>query len=138
MKIKISLVDKESQLPYKAHPTDAGWDLFVRKAEADMENKVITYHLGVCVAIPEGHVGLLFPRSSIYKKGLKLANSVGILDHDFNSELQAKFYFKPGDKLYSIGDRCCQLIVIPIPNVEFELVDKLDGKRGGFGSTNIK
>jgi dUTP pyrophosphatase len=92
--------------------------------------------------IPEGFVGLVFPRSSIRKTDLSLSNSVGVIDSGYRGEIQATFnqksLSKDGQILYGIGDRIMQIMIIPYPPVQFievnELSDTLRGE-GGFGST---
>ena len=101
------------------------------------------------------HDILAFPRSSISKYNLVLANCIGLIDADYRGEvlLRFKYIFQPEDyiildnqiigsvnptKIYSIGDKICQLKVTKVENVEFILVDELDATDrgdGGFGST---
>lgn len=97
----------------------------------------LVYHTGVYVSIPKGYVGLIFPRSSIYKKDLLLHNSVGVIDSGYTGEI--KFIFMPtGWKEYEIGDRIGQIIFMKLPEVQLEYVDSLEETargEGGFGST---
>jgi dUTP pyrophosphatase len=100
----------------------------------------ITYGLGVALEIPEGFVGLVFPRSSIRKYELALSNSVGVIDSGYRGELQATFKKTNGlDSLsYKVGDRVVQIMIIPHPTIEFEEVNELNNTErgeGGFGST---
>ena len=102
---------------------------------------------------------LAFPRSSISKYNLVLANSIGLIDADYRGEvlLRFKYIWQPEDyrirtdnlleghinfnKLYNKGDKICQLKVTNVENVKFELVNELDStNRGesGFGSTDVK
>jgi dUTPase len=103
------------------------------------------------------HDILAFPRSSISKYNLVLANCIGLIDADYRGEvlLRFKYIFQPEDyiildnqiigsvnqtKIYSIGDKICQLKITKVENVEFTLVDELDATDrgdGGFGSTDI-
>ena len=103
------------------------------------------------------HDILAFPRSSISKYNLVLANCIGLIDADYRGEvlLRFKYIFQPEDyiildnqiignvnptKIYSIGDKICQLKVTKVENVEFILVDELDATDrgdGGFGSTDV-
>jgi len=129
-------------LPVKAHPTDAGADLTVVKVEVDFAHKVNVYHSGLCFEIPEGYVGLLFPRSSVYRTGMTFANCVGVIDSHYRGEVTAKMCvtaFLPSEpKPYDVGDRFAQMVIVPIPDVEYELSDELsetDRGEGGYGST---
>jgi dUTPase len=102
---------------------------------------------------------LAFPRSSVSKYNLVLANCIGLIDADYRGEvlLRFKYQWQPEDysigndkniqgtvnynKLYNKGDKVCQLKVTKIENVEFVLVDELDSTTrgdGGFGSTDVK
>ncbi len=102
---------------------------------------------------------LAFPRSSVSKYNLVLANCIGLIDADYRGEvlLRFKYIWQPEDyrirtdnllegyvnftKLYNMGDKVCQLKVTKVENVEFVLVDELDSTNrgdGGFGSTDIK
>lgn len=103
------------------------------------------------------HDILAFPRSSISKYNLVMANCIGLIDADYRGEvlLRFKYIFQPEDyiildnqiignvnptKIYSIGDKICQLKVTKVENVEFILVDELDATDrgdGGFGSTDV-
>ena len=102
---------------------------------------------------------LAFPRSSVSKYNLVLANCIGLIDADYRGEvlLRFKYIWQPEDykirtdnllegsvnfaKLYNKGDKVCQLKVTKVENVEFILVDELDSTdrgEGGFGSTDVK
>lgn len=102
---------------------------------------------------------LAFPRSSVSKYNLVLANSIGLVDADYRGEvlLRFKYIWQPEDyrinknnllegivnsnKIYKKGDKICQLKVTKVENVEFTLVNELDSTNrgeGGFGSTDTK
>jgi dUTP pyrophosphatase len=100
----------------------------------------ITYGLGIALEIPEGFVGLVFPRSSIRKTDLSLTNCVGVIDSGYRGELQATFRKHKGvvSTKYEVGDRVCQITIIPHPPIEFNEVNELSNTErgeGGFGST---
>ena len=97
----------------------------------------ITYGLGVSMEIPYGFVGLVFPRSSIRKYDLSLTNCVGVIDSGYRGELQATFK-RNGLTKYAVGDKVCQIMIIPHPTIQFIEVDELTNTErgeGGFGST---
>jgi len=101
---------------------------------------MVTYDTGLSMEIPEGYVGLLFPRSSISKTTLSLANSVGVIDSGYRGSIMFKFRYLggKGNWFYNLGDRVGQIIIIPYPTVEFEEVEELSSTergQGGFGST---
>ncbi len=139
MKLKFTKLHMDAVKPFKAHKTDAGFDLTACWVEEDRKRGIVTYHTEIAVEIPEGYVGLLFPRSSVYKHQLQLANSVGVIDSGFRGEIQLKYrVVQPHISRYSFGERVGQLIIMPIPDVEFEEVEQLDSSdrgEGGFGSS---
>ena len=152
MEIKIKKLTDNAVIPHKAHPTDAGFDLTATSCTMDEYGSMV-YGIGIAVEIPEGYVGLVFPRSSICKKDMILTNCVGVIDSFFIGEIKVKF--KPtnsfnyydgsiiaespiGDNMYCIGERIAQLIIMPIPQIEFVEADELsdsDRGEGGFGSS---
>lgn len=138
MKVKIKKVRESAILPTKAHATDAGYDLYADTVTVDEYGNAV-YGTGVAMEIPQDHVGLIFPRSSIYKYALALSNAVGVVDSGFRGEIMAKFrrtQFCQNE--YKLGERIAQIIIIPYPEVEFEEVTELsDSDRGvgGYGST---
>lgn len=133
--IKIKKLHKDAVIPTKAHATDAGCDLYATSCHYD--NGLIIYGTGIAVEIPEGYVGLVFPRSSIANTHLTLSNSVGVIDSGYRGEVMAKFR-KGGTRGYNVGDRIAQLIIIPYPEVVFEEAEELsesDRGTGGYGSS---
>lgn len=141
MKVRFKKLVPEAVAPYQATDGSAGWDLTATTKELDQGKKAI-YGTGLSVEIPKGYVGLLFPRSSIHKKGLRLSNSVGVIDSDYRGEIKAVFdrlSIWPYEwELYQIGDRICQLIILPVPTIEWEESEELTNTtrgEGGYGST---
>lgn len=136
MKVKIKKLHPDAVIPRYAKDGDAGMDLTAVDVSASSGH--ITYHTGLAVEIPRWHVGLLFPRSSVYKTGQSLSNCVGVIDSGYRGEIMMKFTLSPIKQEYNIGDRVGQLIILPYPKVEFEEVEELENStRGaaGFGST---
>lgn len=142
MKVKVMKLMENAVLPMKAHPSDAGADLTVTAVEFDSEHDVYTYHSGIAVEIPEGYVGLLFPRSSVFETGLALTNCVGVIDAHYRGEITAKMRKSAFNvNAYEVGDRFCQMIVMPIPEVQYaesKLLSNTDRGTGGYGSTGKK
>lgn len=139
MILKFKKLNDAAVLPQKAHMTDAGLDLACTSVQYSERDQVYVYGTGLAVEIPDGHVGLLFPRSSVYKTGEVLSNCVGVIDAGYRGEVFAKFY-QANDRHnpYSVGDRFCQLIVMPIPEVETEWAEELSESErgeGGYGSS---
>ena len=136
MKVKIKKLHEDAIIPKYAKDGDAGMDLTAVDVSAD--EGTITYKTGLAVEIPRWHVGLLFPRSSVYKTGQSLTNCVGVIDSGYRGEIMLKFTLSPYQREYQIGDRIGQLIIIPYPMIEFVEVEELtptDRGKGGYGST---
>ncbi len=152
MEVKIKKLNPNAVIPSYAKIGDAGMDLVATEILKDTPEQ-ITYGIGIALEIPEGFVGLVFPRSSIRKTGLQLSNSVGVIDSGYRGEIQATFNkvfggdrFYDETKLteitsndfYKVGDRIAQIMIIPYPSIQFVEADELsDSERGdgGFGST---
>ena len=136
MRMRIKKLHIDAIVPKYSHFGDAAVDLTaVRKWEDDKGN--LCYGTGLAMEIPHHHVGLLFPRSSVSKTDLRLCNSVGVIDSGYRGELILKFD-KTGQKEYEVGDRVGQLMLVPIPSIQFVEVANLppsDRAFGGFGST---
>ena len=139
MQVKIKLLTENSVKPKYAKASDAGLDLVATSIISNTTFQV-TYGLGIALEIPNGFVGLVFPRSSIRNTELTLSNSVGVIDSGYRGELQATFNKLNGlDSIaYNIGDRVVQLVIIPHPVVQLKIVDELSNSErgeGGFGSS---
>lgn len=137
MKVKIMKVRESALLPTKAHPTDAGYDLYADTYTIDEYGNAV-YGTGVAMEIPQGYVGLIFPRSSIYKYDLMLSNAVGVIDSGYRGEIMAKFRKPLIGERYRLRDRIAQIIIMPYPEVTLEEVDALsesDRGVGGYGSS---
>ncbi|HET9311351.1 MAG TPA: dUTP diphosphatase [Actinomycetota bacterium] len=141
MEIPFRRLDPNAALPQAQHPGDAGLDL---RANADVEvlpGERAMIATGVAVAIPDGHAGLVLPRSGLASKhGLTLANSPGLIDAGYRGEVVVAAVNL--DRTESVklarGDRIAQLVVVAIPHVEPAWADELPASaRGadGFGST---
>ncbi len=138
MEIKIKKLDKNAVIPQYAHPGDAGMDI-VATSITETED-YIEYGTDLAFRLPDNHVMLIFPRSSNSKKDLLLCNSVGVLDSQYIGELKIRYKRtkNPSDKIYSVGERVAQIMILPYPKVEFKEVEELsqtERGEGGFGST---
>jgi dUTP pyrophosphatase len=139
MKVKIKKLSSDAIIPTYAKASDAGLDLVATSIISGTPTQ-ITYGLGISLEIPDGFVGLVFPRSSIRNYDLALTNSVGVIDSGYRGELQATFKKTKGleSKIYEVGERVVQIIIIPHPSIEFIEVEELtttERGEGGFGST---
>ena len=141
MKVRIKKLNQNAVIPSYAKDGDAGMDLVATSIISNTSTQ-ITYGIGLALEIPNGFVGLIFPRSSVRKTRLMLSNCVGVVDSGYRGELQATFNKINNDSVsendYKVGDRIAQIMIIPHPPIEFEEADELsDTERGegGFGST---
>ncbi len=136
LEVKIKKLNPHAVIPKYALEGDAGMDLVAISKSYD-ENLNVCYGTGLAFEIPEGYMGLVFPRSSISKKDLTLSNSVGVIDSGYRGEVFLKFR---GKNTYAIGDRVGQLITMPYPKVRFLEVEELSSTErgeGGYGSTDL-
>tara|TARA_B100001778_G_scaffold330918_1_gene334281 strand:+ start:1138 stop:1578 length:441 start_codon:yes stop_codon:yes gene_type:complete len=144
MRVNIKKLHPDAVIPTYAKAGDAGMDMYAMgNGEADEYGNMV-YHTGIAMEIPEGHVGLIYPRSSVSKTPHSLRNHVGVVDSGYRGEIIFKFGWvesyitEQAVKVYTAGDRIGQIIILPYPQVEFVEVDKLsDSERGegGFGSS---
>ena len=152
MEVRFRKLSEDAVIPSYAHIGDAGMDLVASSMEIDDDVNIV-YHTGIAIEIPEGYVGLVFPRSSNCKKKLWLTNSVGVIDSGYRGEITFKYrpsitvrprwwnfcaiknFIRSGFKslgieykcqsYYKKGDRVGQLIIMPYPKVELVEADFL-------------
>ena len=140
MKVKFKKLHKDAVSPKFAHKTDAGADLTATSVDFSRGEQVV-YGPGVAVEIPEGMVGLLFPRSSVRNTDLVMSNCVGVIDLGYLGEILVTFNLKKSleeAEIYVLGDRIAQLVIIPVPLTKYVEVEELsETERGieGHGST---
>ena len=138
--VNFKKLSDDAYTPTRGSEYAAGWDVY---ATADYEiapGECVMIPTHIAVEIPNGCFGALYPRSGLAcKRGLRLANCVGVIDSDFRGDLTAVIY-NDSDEIQYIhtGDRIAQLIITPFVTVEFMEVDELSEtvrNTGGFGST---
>ena len=139
MRLNVKLSDG-APLPRHARPGDAGMDLTSRETVEIAPQGTVMVHTGVRVEIPEGHVGLCFPRSGLAsKRGINLTNCVGVIDAGYRGEIMAPLYNAGHEtQVVERGERIFQLVIMPFVTCECVEVDELsDTERGegGFGSS---
>lgn len=143
LQVKVKKLSDNAVVPVYAKPGDAGLDLTATSVSMLADKAQVVYGTGLAVAIPEGHVGLIFPRSSICKKDLSLSNAVGVIDSGYRGEIKAVFNlaqvpYGTKQQVYTVGERIAQLVIMPYPEVklqEVEDLDKTERGEGGWGST---
>lgn len=139
MQIRIKKLNNDAIIPVYAKSGDAGLDLIATEVLEDTNNH-IKYGTGLAIEIPEDYVGLIFPRSSVTKTNLYLANSVGVIDSGYRGEIMVVFNKTRNihKTEYKIGDKVAQIIILPYPQiklVEAEELSNTERGEGGFGST---
>jgi dUTP pyrophosphatase len=134
-------LDPDAALPERAHPGDAGFDLrSIEDAEVGPGERAMV-RTGLAVAIPDGHAGLVLPRSGLASKhGLTLANAPGLIDSGYRGEVRCSVVNLDPHESVKIarGDRIAQLVVVEVPELRPGWVEQLPpSSRGesGFGST---
>ena len=137
--VKVKKLDTNAVIPSYSKVGDAGMDLTITK-EIENTSFSVSYGFGIAMEIPQGYVGLVFPRSSVRNQDLILSNCVGVIDSGYRGELQATFKKTNGlDSIkYKVGERGAQIIILPYPTIYMTEVPELsDTERGsgGFGST---
>lgn len=131
------------QTPAYAHPGDAGADLHAAESLTIEPGRRATVGTGVSIALPDGYVAFVVPRSGLAaKRGITIVNSPGTVDAGYRGELRVTLLNTDLDEPFDIavGDRIAQLIVMPVSRAEFIPVAKLPGSHrgdGGFGSTGV-
>lgn len=142
MEIQVKRLNERAKVPTFGTEFSAGADLYCAEDKEVVIESGGKYSLstGISTEIPKGYVGLIFPRSGLAcKNGLRLCNSVGVIDSDYRGEIRVVLYndskiareIKP-------GERVAQMIIMPYPKVTFTEVEELsDTVRGesGFGGT---
>ncbi len=142
MEVKIKKLNEEAIIPKYATNKSAGADL-----SACIEKEIIvkpfsqvTINTGLAIEIPDGFVGLIFSRSGLStKKGLALANKVGVIDSDYWGEWLIVLYNQSNqEQVIKPQERIAQFVIVPYYKAEFILTDELSVTKrnaGGFGST---
>lgn len=143
MELKFKRLKDSAVLPIRGTKGAAGIDLTCTNITTTLNEAnqlMLVYHTDLSVEIPKGYVGLLVPRSSIWKKSLMLTDSLGIIDSDFRGEIVAimKATTDTVPAIYKQGERFCQLVILKKPEYtikEVEELSKTERGEGGFGST---
>ncbi len=140
--VTIKRLDPSLPLPVYKTAGAAGFDIAVREALTLQPGERRIIPTGLVVCVPAGYVLLVFPRSSSAKKGITLANGVGVIDEDYcgpEDELKLPIY-NIGAEAYVVerGERLAQGVFVPIARAQFVETESLESpSRGGFGSTGL-
>jgi dUTP pyrophosphatase len=131
------------RLPSYAHPGDAGADLHAAESAVLAPGARVTVGTGVAIALPDGYVAFVVPRSGLaFKHGITIVNAPGTVDAGYRGEIKVALLNTDTTESYTIepGDRIAQLVVMPVSRARFVEVERLPGSLrgdGGFGSTGF-
>ncbi len=141
MQLPVQKLKEEATLPSRAHEGDAGLDLYACEAAHIGPGERWSVGTGVGVEIPEGHAGLVLPRSGLARDhGISLVNAPGLIDSGYRGELRVLLLNTDPAETFRVeaGDRIAQLVLTPIATPEpveaIELTESVRG-RAGFGSS---
>ncbi len=141
MNIAFRRLSEAARAPARAHADDAGYDLHAAEQASIGPGERASVGTGVAVAIPEGHAGLVLPRSGLAAKhGIALVNAPGLIDAGYRGEVRVLLLNTDREAAFDIevGDRIAQLMIVAITSPEFTEAQELPGSgraQGGFGST---
>lgn len=141
MELKVQLLSDSATLPTRAHEGDAGLDLYAAEAAHIGPGERWQVATGIAVEIPEGHAGLVLPRSGLARRhGISLVNAPGLIDAGYRGEVKVLLLNNDPAEIFRVepGDRIAQLVVSPVAladPVQAEGLSESDRGEGGFGST---
>jgi dUTP pyrophosphatase len=131
----------QARPPARARDGDAGYDLHAAEPATIAPGARASVGTGVAVAIPDGHAGLVLPRSGLaFRHGIALVNAPGLIDAGYRGEVRVLLLNTDRDESFEVevGDRIAQLVIVRHEAPELVEVDDLDESArgdGGFGST---
>ncbi len=141
MEVPLLRLDPELPLPAYARPGDAGADLVAREGVTlPPGGGRALVPTGVAIAIPQGHAGFVLPRSGLaLRHGVTCLNTPGLIDAGYRDELKVLLVNTDPTSPYQVerGDRIAQLVIKPVEQADFVVVDELPASErgGGFGHT---
>ena len=143
MIVEFQRLSEAARAPERANDHDAGWDLRAAEAATIAPGERAGVSTGIAVAIPEGHAGLVLPRSGLAAKhGIALVNAPGLIDAGYRGEVRVLLLNTDRNNAFEIevGDRIAQLVITELPEVEFAESSSLSETArgaGGFGSSGV-
>jgi dUTP pyrophosphatase len=141
MTLRVARLDARARLPSRAHPGDAGLDLYAVQSAVLAPGERASIPTGIAVEIPPGHAGLVLPRSGLAARhGISVVNAPGLIDADYRGEVRVLLLNTDREHAFelAVGDRIAQLVVVAVAISEVDEVPALgDTVRGagGFGSS---
>lgn len=145
MEIKIKYLTETAKMPTCGSIYSAGSDLCadINTTVVIPPHTTVKIHTGIAIELPENTFGAMFARSGIStKRGLSLANGVGVIDSDYRGELIVALHNHSNDtQIVGPNERIAQLVIVPYIKAEFVSTETLSNSvrgEGGFGSTGAK
>ena len=141
MKLPVTRLDEHARLPTRAHDGDAGLDLYALEDAELSPGARAQVRTGIAVEIPDGHAGLVLPRSGLAARhGIALVNAPGLIDSGYRGELHVLLLNTDREQAYAVraGERIAQLVVVAVGSpqaVEVTELSHSDRGAGGFGSS---
>ena len=141
MELPVARLNENATLPTRAHEGDAGLDLYACESAHIGPGERWSVGTGVAVEIPDGHAGLVLPRSGLAKKhGIAVVNSPGLIDSGYRGEIRVLLLNTDPAELFRVapGDRIAQLVITPVvlaEPIERETLAESARGEGGFGSS---
>jgi dUTP pyrophosphatase len=141
--VEFQRLSEAARAPERANEHDAGWDLRAAEPSRIGPGERASVGTGIAVAIPEGHAGLVLPRSGLAARhGIALVNSPGLIDSGYRGEVRVLLLNTDRAAEFEItpGDRIAQLVISALPEVDFaesEALSETARGTGGFGSTGV-
>jgi dUTP pyrophosphatase len=139
--LRVRRLDPRAQLPTRAHPDDAGLDLYALHAATLPPGQRLTVATGVAIEIPCGQAGLVLPRSGLARRhGISVVNAPGLIDSGYRGEVQVLLLNTDPTEAFAVapGDRIAQLVLVRVETPSVSEVDVLTASErgaGGFGSS---
>jgi dUTP pyrophosphatase len=141
MELRFALLSEHATLPTRAHEGDAGLDLYASESAHIGPGERWSVGTGVAVELPEGHAGLVLPRSGLAQRhGIALVNAPGLIDSGYRGEIRILLLNTDPAEIFQVeaGDRIAQLLITPVVTaepVESEVLAESARGEGGFGSS---
>ena len=144
MIVEFKRLRQEAEMPARARPEDAGYDLFAAESARLRPGERASVGTGIAMAIPAGHAGLVLPRSGLAARyGIALVNAPGLIDAGYRGEIRVLLLNTDRDAAFDVGlgDRIAQLVITRVESpgfVETAQLPESDRGESGFGSTGLR
>jgi dUTP pyrophosphatase len=143
MNLRMVRLDERAKLPTRAHPGDAGLDLYSLEPATLKPGERASIPTGIAVEIPPGQAGLVLPRSGLAARaGIALVNAPGLIDSGYRGEIRVLLLNTDRTATFTLGagDRIAQLVLVDIQSptpVEVPALEISERGAGGFGSSGV-